>query len=139
MIASRAFNGASITAPGIPGLDLRGAVDAASKERMKPWSAELSEGSSTTVLRLASTGIRRSGRSCARWPRPLLVHHAIRIAKDAAGRVRECVAAAQRAYREAGVQERFMLHLQPEPDTRSRLKPMRRARLVRRWLKPQRS
>jgi len=119
---------------------LRGAVDAASKERHEAVSADFlrkfydrvapgiyGEFDGPALLPLVA-------------PRPLLVINGDSDPRTPLAGVRECVAAAQRAYREAGVQERFMLHLQP--DAGHEVTPEADAAALDwfvRWLKPQRS
>jgi dienelactone hydrolase len=119
---------------------LRGAVDAASKEGHEPVSADFvrkfydrvapgiyGEFDGPALLPLVA-------------PRPLLVINGDSDPRTPLAGVRECVAAAQRAYREAGAQERFMLHLQP--DAGHEVTPEADAAALDwfvKWLKPQRS
>ena len=73
-------------------------------------------------------------------PRPLLVINGDSDPRTPLAGVRECVAAAQRAYRESGAQERFMLHLQQ--DAGHEVTPEADAAALDwlvKWLKPQRS
>lgn len=119
---------------------LRGAVDAAAKEAHEPVGAEFVKRFYDRV----APGIYGEFDGPALLPliapRPLLVINGDSDPRTPLAGVRECVAAAQRAYRESGAQERFMLHLQQ--DAGHEVTPEADAAALDwlvKWLKPQRS
>jgi dienelactone hydrolase len=119
---------------------LRGAVDAAAKEAHEAVSA----GFIRRFYDRVAPGIYGEFDGPALLPliapRPLLVINSDSDPRTPLAGVRECVTAAQRVYREAGAQDRIMLHVQQ--DAGHEVTPDAEAAALDwfvKWLKPQRS